>query len=97
MGLFKEEIEGVGRENVVQIITDSASNNVLVGGLIEDEYPTIFWTPCFVHCMNLLLKDINNIAWVGKTINEANMLQNFIVNHSTSIEIYSKYANLQLF
>jgi len=46
MGLFKEAIEEVGRENVVQIITDSASNNVLVGGLIEHEYPTIFWTSC---------------------------------------------------
>ena len=66
--LLKEAIEEVGRENMVQIITDSASNNVLAGGLIEDEYPTIFWTPCFVHCMNLLLKDINNIAWVGKKL-----------------------------
>jgi hypothetical protein len=96
MGLLKEAIEEVGRENVVQIITDSASNNVLAGGLIEDEYPTIFWTPCSVHCLNLLLKDINNIAWVDKTITEAKMLQHFIINHAASIAIYRKYAKLQL-
>ena len=96
MGLFKEAIDEVGRENVVQIVTDSASNNVLAGGLIEDEYPTIFWTPCSVHCINLLLKDINNIAWVGKTVTEAKMLQIFIINHAASIAIYRKHANLQL-
>ena len=94
MGLFKEAIEEVGRENVVQIVTDSASNNVLAGGLIEDEYPTIFWTTCSVHCINLLLKDINNIAWVGNTITQAKMLQTFIINHATSIAIYRKYVNL---
>lgn len=44
--------------------------------------------------MNLLLKDINNIAWVGKTTNEAKMLQNFIINHVGSIAVYRKYANL---
>jgi len=81
---------------VVQIITNSASNNVLYGGFIKDEYPKIFWTPCSVHCLNLLLKDINNIAWVDETITEAKMVQNFIVNHATFIEIYRKYAKLQL-
>eukprot|EP00253_Pinus_taeda_P016332 PITA_16332 len=95
-GLLREAIEEVGRENVVQIVTDSASNNILAGGLIEDEYPTIFWTPCSVHCLNLLLKDINNIAWVDKTITEAKMLQHFIINHAASIAIYRKYAKLQL-
>eukprot|EP00253_Pinus_taeda_P028749 PITA_28749 len=95
-GLLREAIEEAARENVVQIITDTASNNILVGGLIEDEYPTIFWTLCSVHCLNLLLKDINNIAWVDKTITEAMMLQHFIINHATSIAIYRKYAKLQL-
>ena len=38
----KEAIDESGRENVVQIVTNSASNNVLAGGLIEDEYPTTF-------------------------------------------------------
>jgi hypothetical protein len=44
--LFEEEIECVGHENVVQIITDSVTKNVLVGEMIEDEYIFIFLTPC---------------------------------------------------
>lgn len=34
---LKEAVEEVRRENVVQIITNGASNNVLDGRLIEDE------------------------------------------------------------
>ena len=96
MGLFKEATDKVGRENVVQIVTNNASNNVLVGVLIEDEYTTIFWTPCPVHCINLLLKDINNITWIGKSITKEKMLQIFIINHATSIALYRKHSNLQL-
>ena len=29
-----------------------------VGALIEGEYPKIFWTPCVVHTLNLVLKNI---------------------------------------
>ena len=95
MGLFKGAIEEFGREYVVHIVTDIASNIVIVGGLIEDEYPTIFGTR-YVHCINLLLKDINNIAWVGKSITKEKMLQIFIINHATSIALYRKHSNLQL-
>ena len=42
--LFQEAVEQVGKDNVVQIITNNASNNVLAGGWIEDEFPNIFWT-----------------------------------------------------
>lgn len=94
MGLFKETIKEVGRKNVVQIVTNSTSNNVLARGLIEDEYPIILWTHCYVHYINLILKNINNIAWVDNIITEAKMLQTFIINHATSITIYMKYVNL---
>lgn len=95
MDLFKEAIEVIERENVAQFVIDSASNNVLCQGLIKDKYPTIFWTPFFMHYINLILKYINNIASIGNTITKARMLHIFISNHATSIEIYRKYANLQ--
>lgn len=31
--------------NVVQIIIDSASSNMVASGMIEDEYLSSFWTP----------------------------------------------------
>lgn len=57
VGILLEAIEHVGRNNVVQIITDNTSNNVLTRWRIEDEYPIIFCTPCAMHCMNFLIKD----------------------------------------
>jgi hypothetical protein len=51
-------IEEVGRDNVVQIITDNAANCKGAGLIIEAEYKNIFWTPCVVHTINLALKNI---------------------------------------
>ncbi|XP_066312707.1 putative transcriptional regulator tpeD [Miscanthus floridulus] len=51
-------IDEVGRQNVVQIITDNAANCKGAGLLIEAEYDHIFWTPCVVHTLNLAMKNI---------------------------------------
>jgi len=51
-------IDEVGRQNVVQIITDNAANCKGAGLLIEAENDHIFWTPCVVHTLNLAMKNI---------------------------------------
>ena len=51
-------IDEVGRDNVVQIITDNASNCKGAGLIIEAEYENIFWTTCVVHTLNPALKSI---------------------------------------
>uniref|UniRef100_A0A0D3CZA6 HAT C-terminal dimerisation domain-containing protein n=1 Tax=Brassica oleracea var. oleracea TaxID=109376 RepID=A0A0D3CZA6_BRAOL len=40
------------------VVTDNASNCVKAGALISAKFPTIFWTPCVVHTLNLALKNI---------------------------------------
>ena len=55
---LRSVIEEVGRQNVVQIITDNASNCKGAGLILEAEYGNIFWTPCVVHTLNLALKSI---------------------------------------
>ena len=44
--LLDEVVEEVGVINVVQIITDNASNYVLAGKMLEEKHKTILWTPC---------------------------------------------------
>jgi hypothetical protein len=51
-------IEEVGLKNMVQVITDNASNCKGAGMLIEQKYNHIFCTPCLVHTLNLALKNI---------------------------------------
>ena len=40
--LLDEVVEEVGAVNVVQIITDNASNYVLVGKMLKEKHKTIF-------------------------------------------------------
>eukprot|EP00253_Pinus_taeda_P034661 PITA_34661 len=80
--LLDEVVEEVGVANVVQVITDNASNYVLVGKLLEEKHRTIFWTPCAAHCIDLMLEDIGKLDWVKNTVDHAKSLTKFIYNHS---------------
>eukprot|EP00253_Pinus_taeda_P017218 PITA_17218 len=51
--LLADMVEVVGVANVVQVITNNAANYVAVGRLLCAKYPTIFWTPCATHCIDL--------------------------------------------
>ncbi|KAL7253212.1 hypothetical protein ACSBR1_007697 [Camellia fascicularis] len=48
--------EEIGKQNIVQIVTDNGSNFKATGLTIGNKYPHIFWTPCVVHSLNLALK-----------------------------------------
>ncbi|KAL7168345.1 hypothetical protein ACSBR2_038729 [Camellia fascicularis] len=54
--IFLSVIEEIGKQNIVQIVTDNGSNFKAAGLTIENKYPHIFWTPCVVHSLNLALK-----------------------------------------
>ncbi|XP_060200771.1 uncharacterized protein LOC132629044 [Lycium barbarum] len=102
--LFVKAIEGVGSENVVQVITDNASNMKLAGSIVEQSFPHIFWTPCVVHCLNLALKSMcqpseksthyKNCKWMVELISQMNNLKNFVVNHDIAHSIFKKYSDL---
>ena len=59
--LLVDVVEEVGVANVVQVIMDNTTNYVATGRLLCAKYPTIFWTPCIVHCIDLILVDIGNL------------------------------------
>ncbi|KAJ9547380.1 LOW QUALITY PROTEIN: hypothetical protein OSB04_019923 [Centaurea solstitialis] len=54
-------IDEVGHENVVQIVTDNASNNMGTAKLLKLKRPKIFWTSCAAHTVNLMLEAIGDI------------------------------------
>ena len=51
-------VEEVGEENVVQVITDSASAYVLASSKLENKRPRLYWSPCASHLIDLMLQDI---------------------------------------
>ncbi|KAK1277525.1 hypothetical protein QJS04_geneDACA014801 [Acorus gramineus] len=71
--------EHVGRENVVQIITDNASNYITAGYIVEAQMPHVFKTNCAAHCLDLILEDIDKkILKVRDTIHKARDIKIFI-------------------
>lgn len=104
--LFIQVIKDLGEANVVQIVTDNASNYKAAGLSIEGKYPHIFWTPCVVHSLNLALKSIcepgekslqyAHCKWVSDLVKQVIDIRNFILNHGMSNHIFNQYSSLKL-
>ena len=95
--LLDEIIQEVGEQNVVQVITDNASNYVLAGKMLESKYNTIFWTPCAAHCIDLMLEDIGKVEWVKNTVEHGKCITKYIYNHSLQdLQLTSSRCNVSI-
>lgn len=79
--LFSEIVEIVGHKNVVHLVTDNAANYKAAGKLLCEKYPSICWSPCAAHCMNLIMKDIAGMPEVTDLVTLASRVTVFIYNH----------------
>jgi hypothetical protein len=91
-----DAIESVGSHNVVQVITDNAQVCKIAGLIVEGRYDHIFWAPCAMHSLNLMLAKIGEIGWINETYVASKEIQMFITNHSMSQAIYRGFAELEL-
>ena len=90
-------IEQVGPSNVVQVITDNALVCKAAGLIVESRYNHIFWTPCIVHNLNLILEEIEQkTEWIKEVTGQAREIIKFITNHHFSQAIYREYSKLEL-
>jgi hypothetical protein len=60
--LLEKRIDVIGRDKVVQIVTDNGANFKAARRLLERKIPHLFWTPCAAHCLDLMLEDIGKIG-----------------------------------
>lgn len=79
--LLEKQIDKIGRENVVQVVTDNGANFKAAGGLLMERIPHLFWTPCAAHCLDLLLEDIGKIKSFNTCINQARKVSRFLYMH----------------
>jgi hypothetical protein len=59
--LVDKSIEDIGPDDVVQVVTDNASNNMGAKKLLHVKRPHIFWISCATHTINLMLQGIGNM------------------------------------
>lgn len=82
-----EVVDEIGEENVVQIITDNASNYVKAGKTLMAERKKLYWTPCAAHCLDLVLEDICKLKVFESTITKAKHITKFIYGHSSVLSM----------
>jgi hypothetical protein len=102
-----ETIDLIGAGNIVQVVTDNASNCRGAGLMVEQKYPHIFWTPCVVHTLNLALKSIGaarneedpeyeHCNWINEVSSDAQQIRNFVMNHSMRLSMFNEFSKLKL-
>eukprot|EP00253_Pinus_taeda_P023997 PITA_23997 len=83
----------VGAEHVVQVITDNAANYVVAGKMLMERHPTLFWTPCVAHCIDLMLENIGKISFVKNIVDSSKSITKFIYNHASVLSLIRKFTN----
>ncbi|XP_039778171.1 uncharacterized protein LOC120645455 [Panicum virgatum] len=84
--LVDKAIEDIGPENVVQVVTDNASNNMGAKKLLLEKRPHIFWTSCAAHTINLMLQGIGNLPRFKKVIDQVKAYIIFVYGHTRTLE-----------
>ncbi|XP_011624458.1 uncharacterized protein LOC105420884, partial [Amborella trichopoda] len=87
--ILLKAIDHIGPYNVVQVMTESASNCKGAGSIIRRRHPHIFWSGCLVHTLSLPMKDIvdkkkrhQRFAFVRDHCKEGKRIMTYIRNHT---------------
>ena len=87
-----EVVEEIGEENVVQVITDNASNYVNAGMRLMEKRSRLWWTPCAAHCIDLMLEDIGKLNVHATTLSRARQVVKFIYGHTWVLSLMRTFT-----
>ncbi|XP_052178007.1 uncharacterized protein LOC127791885 isoform X2 [Diospyros lotus] len=76
--LLDQFVEEVGEANVVQVVTNNVSANVLAGEFLMAKRKQLYWTLCAAHCLDLMLEDIFKLPILKKTFQKACAVNGFL-------------------
>ncbi|XP_052203989.1 uncharacterized protein LOC127809265 [Diospyros lotus] len=83
--LFAEIVEFVGPNNMVHMVTNNGVNYKAARRKLSERYPTIRWSPCAAHCINLIMKDMSEMNDVENVATLASKVTIFIYNHKWTL------------
>ncbi|XP_050378351.1 uncharacterized protein LOC126795582 [Argentina anserina] len=85
-------IEDVGPQNVVQVLTDNATNNMAAATLLKKKRKHIFWTSCATHTVNLMLQGIGNLPRFKIVIEKAKSFTIFVYAYHKTLNLMRKHT-----
>lgn len=90
-------IETIGPSNVLQVVTDNAANCKAARREIEKVYRHIFWSPCCVHTLNLIFKDLaKKFLWLLSTYKQGKAIVKYFNNHTHALSFFRENSKLEL-
>ncbi|RVW74230.1 hypothetical protein CK203_055979 [Vitis vinifera] len=92
VGQMEKVVEEIGEENVVQVITDNASNYVNAGMRLMEKRSRLWWTPCAAHCIDLMLEDIGKLNVHATTLSRARQVVKFIYGHTWVLSLMRTFT-----
>ncbi|KAI3730392.1 hypothetical protein L1987_61562 [Smallanthus sonchifolius] len=93
LAMLEDMVDEVGEENVVQVVTDNASNYKLAGTYLESSRKHLYWTPCAAHCIDLMLEDIGKITKIKDCLKNAMFANGYIYNHTRLVNMMRRFTN----
>ncbi|OMO59055.1 putative Zinc finger, BED-type [Corchorus capsularis] len=90
--LIKQVVEEVGFKHVVQVITSGEEQFIVAGRRLTETFPTLYWTPCAAHCIDLILEDFAKLARINAVIEQARSITRFVYNHSFVLNMVRRYT-----
>ncbi|CAN6566518.1 unnamed protein product [Malus baccata var. baccata] len=85
-------VEEIGPPNVIQVVTDNASNNMAAANMMKKKRPNMFWTSCATHTLNLMLQGIGNLPRFKGVIDKAKAFTIFIYAHHKTLALMRKHT-----
>jgi hypothetical protein len=94
--LLEKKVDEIGRDKVVQVVTDNGANYKVVGKLLMKWIHTLFWSLCAAHFLDLMLEDIENLKEFKKPIARARRVTTFMYRHGRILAAMRKLVGLIL-
>lgn len=61
--------------------------------MLEATRPHLYWTPCAVHCIDLMLEDIGKIPRLRNTLKGDMFCNGYIYNHVGIVNMMRRFTN----
>nr|KAJ0227764.1 hypothetical protein LSAT_V11C100021960 [Lactuca sativa] len=90
-------IDNIGPSNMLQVVTDNVANCKAARREIERMHKHIFWSPCCVHTLNLIFKDLaKEFYWLAETYMRGKGIVKYFINHTHALSFCRENSTLEL-
>ncbi|KAL0229111.1 hypothetical protein GEMRC1_013731 [Eukaryota sp. GEM-RC1] len=100
--LIQDVIADIGKEKIIQVVTDSGSNFVSAMSTVQEVYPKIFHTRCLCHSLDLVLESMHkyfnqsSYPEVSTFFEQVRTIVTFFTAHSKPRALLKNHTHLKI-